>query len=64
MVAAELVWLDSRLAAAEVKGKKVLLLMHAPPGADTGTIFKPANVDSSGHIAALEIWTSRRFKIP
>ena len=33
IVAAELDWLDSRLAAAEVKGKKVWLLMHAPPGA-------------------------------
>ncbi len=32
MVAAELDWLDSRLAAATVKGKKVWLLMHAPPG--------------------------------
>jgi sphingomyelin phosphodiesterase acid-like 3 len=51
IVAAELDWLDSRLAAAEVKGKKVWLLMHAPPGADIGTTAKPANVDSSGHIA-------------
>jgi hypothetical protein len=33
IVAAELDWLDSRLAAAKVKGKKVWLLMHAPPGA-------------------------------
>jgi hypothetical protein len=32
IVAAELDWLDSRLAAATVKGKKVWLLMHAPPG--------------------------------
>jgi hypothetical protein len=32
IVAAELDWLDSRLSAAEVKGKKVCLLMHAPPG--------------------------------
>ena len=37
IVAAELDWLDSRLAAAAVKGKKVWLLMHAPPGADIGT---------------------------
>ncbi|MRR58864.1 MAG: hypothetical protein EG824_11725 [Deltaproteobacteria bacterium] len=33
MVADQLDWLDSRLAAATVKGKKVYLLMHAPPGA-------------------------------
>jgi hypothetical protein len=51
IVAAELDWLDSRLAATEVNGKKVWLLMHAPPGADIGTTAKPANVDSSGHIA-------------
>jgi sphingomyelin phosphodiesterase acid-like 3 len=51
MVTAELDWLDSRLAAAAVKGKKVWLLMHAPPGADMGTTAKPANVDSSGQIA-------------
>lgn len=52
VVAAELDWLDSRLAAAMVKGKKVWLLMHAPPGADIGTTAKPANFDSSGHIAS------------
>ena len=52
IIAAELDWLDSRLAAAAVKGKKVWLLMHAPPGADIATTAKPANVDSSGHIAA------------
>jgi sphingomyelin phosphodiesterase acid-like 3 len=57
IVAAELDWLDSRLAAAAVKGKKVWLLMHAPPGADIGTTAKPANVDSSGHIAtATMMW--------
>jgi hypothetical protein len=58
IVAAELDWLDSRLAAAAVKGKKVWLLMHAPPGADIGTTAKPANVDSSGHIttATMEWW--------
>jgi sphingomyelin phosphodiesterase acid-like 3 len=57
IVAAELDWLDSRLAAAEVKGKKVWLLMHAPPGADIATTAKPANFDSNGHIAtATMIW--------
>jgi hypothetical protein len=58
IVAAELDWLDSRLAAAAVKGKKVWLLMHAPPGADIATNAKPANVDGSGHIttATMEWW--------
>ena len=51
IVATQLDWLDSRLAAAKFKGKKVWLLMHAPPGADIGTTARPANVDSSGHIA-------------
>jgi hypothetical protein len=37
MVADELGWLDLKLQAAKAKGKKVWLLMHAPPGADIGT---------------------------
>jgi sphingomyelin phosphodiesterase acid-like 3 len=57
IVAAQLDWLDSRLAAAAVKGKKVWLLMHAPPGADMATTAKPANIDSSGHITtATMMW--------
>lgn len=51
-VAAQLDWLDARLAAATVAGKKVWLLMHAPPGADLGTTAKPANIDADGHIAS------------
>jgi sphingomyelin phosphodiesterase acid-like 3 len=44
-VATELDWLDSRLASAKVAGKKVLLLMHAPPGVDvTSTLKSPSNV--------------------
>jgi sphingomyelin phosphodiesterase acid-like 3 len=58
IVATELDWLVSRLASAEVKGKKVWLLMHSPPGADIGTTAKPANVDpTDGHIAtAAMMW--------
>ena len=58
VVGTELDWLDSRLAAAEVKGKKVWLLMHAPPGADIATTAKADNVDSGGHItsAAMMWW--------
>jgi sphingomyelin phosphodiesterase acid-like 3 len=52
IVTAELDWLDARLASAKAAGKKVWLLMHAPPGADIGTTAKPANVDSNGHIAS------------
>jgi hypothetical protein len=52
IVAAELDWLDSRLASAKAADKKVWLLMHAPPGADIGTTAEPANVDSTGHIAS------------
>jgi hypothetical protein len=37
MVADELSWLDLKLQSAKAKGKKVWLLMHAPPGADIGT---------------------------
>ena len=37
IVADELSWLDLKLKSAKDKGKKVWLLMHAPPGADIGT---------------------------
>lgn len=36
-VAAELAWLDSTLASAQAAGRKVWLLMHVPPGANTVT---------------------------
>jgi sphingomyelin phosphodiesterase acid-like 3 len=49
-VAAELDWLDSRLAAATVAGKKVWLLMHIPPGANI--LGTAPTVDGNGHIAA------------
>ncbi len=44
MVATELDWLDAKLASAKAAGKKVLLLMHAPPGADiTSTLNSGAS---------------------
>jgi sphingomyelin phosphodiesterase acid-like 3 len=49
-VDAQLAWFDAKLAAAKAAGKKVWLLMHAPPGADEGTTAK--SVDSSGHLAS------------
>jgi hypothetical protein len=49
-VGTELAWLDSKLAAAQVTGQKVWLLMHAPPGADERTTA--SNIQSSGHLAA------------
>lgn len=56
-VYAQLNWLDSKLAAAVASGKKVWLLMHAPPGADIGTTAKPANIDANGHVAtATMMW--------
>ena len=50
IIADEFAWLDSRLASAQAAGKKVWLLMHAPPGADIGTTTSHA--DSNGHIDA------------
>ena len=49
-VGAQLAWFDSKLAAAQVAGQKVWLLMHAPPGADEGTTAN--SVTSTGHLAA------------
>jgi sphingomyelin phosphodiesterase acid-like 3 len=45
---AELLWLDSTLASARDRGKKVWLLMHIPPGANTVATAQAA--DASGHI--------------
>jgi hypothetical protein len=54
-VDAELSWFDSKLASAKAAGKKVWLLMHAPPGADEGTTAK--SVQGNGHIAgATMMW--------
>jgi sphingomyelin phosphodiesterase acid-like 3 len=49
-VTTELDWFDAKLAAAKADGKKVWLLMHAPPGADIGTTAQ--SVQSSGHLAS------------
>jgi sphingomyelin phosphodiesterase acid-like 3 len=46
----ELAWFDSKLAAAKTAGKKVWLLMHAPPGADEATTAK--SIGTNGHLAA------------
>ncbi|MFA6054821.1 MAG: metallophosphoesterase [Thermodesulfovibrionales bacterium] len=54
-VAAELAWLDSTLASAQARGKKVWLLMHVPPGADKYSTAQ--SVDSNGHItSATMMW--------
>ena len=54
-VAAELAWLDTTLALAQSKGKKVWLLMHVPPGVDKYSTAQA--VDADGHIAsAVMMW--------
>jgi sphingomyelin phosphodiesterase acid-like 3 len=50
-VAAELSWLDARLASAKAAGEKVWLLMHIPPGADTYSTA--AGMDNNGHISSV-----------
>jgi sphingomyelin phosphodiesterase acid-like 3 len=54
-VAAQLAWLDSTLASAQARGKKVWLLMHVPPGADKYSTAK--SVDANGHLTtATMMW--------
>ncbi len=49
---AELAWLDSQLAAAQLAGQKVWLIMHVPPGANTTvTAQKVGTFNSSTQIA-------------
>jgi sphingomyelin phosphodiesterase acid-like 3 len=57
-VEAELSWLDSTLASAQAGGKKVWLLMHIPPGADTvATATTPQAFDNNGQlITAAMMW--------
>jgi hypothetical protein len=56
MIAAQFAWFDSKLAEASSAGKKVWLLMHAPPGADEGTTGQPAN-DNGKITTATMMWT-------
>jgi hypothetical protein len=61
----ELAWLDTKLASAKARGKKVWLLMHIPPGAVLGTTATTptGNVDSNGHIAsATMMWQSGLYE--
>ncbi len=54
-VDAQLAWFDTQLATAERAGKKVWLLMHAPPGADECTTAK--SVNPAGHLGgATMMW--------
>jgi sphingomyelin phosphodiesterase acid-like 3 len=54
-VHSQLAWLDARLASATTAGKKVWLLMHVPPGADTATTAR--SIDNNGQIAnATMMW--------
>lgn len=66
-VATELDWLDARLAAAKVAGKKVVLLMHAPPGVDVGTtVGKSSTIPINSATATMMWWPayqSRFLKI-
>ena len=51
MIADQFTWFDAQLAKANSSGKKVWLLMHAPPGAVEGTTAAASN-DVNGKIAA------------
>jgi sphingomyelin phosphodiesterase acid-like 3 len=59
-VTAELAWLDSTLASAQAKGKKVWLLMHVPPGADKYSTAQSA--DSKGHIASATMMWNQDYQ--
>jgi 3',5'-cyclic AMP phosphodiesterase CpdA len=55
LIAAQFSWFDAQLAKARASGKKVWLLMHAPPGADEGTTGAPAN-DNGQITSATMMW--------
>ncbi len=55
-VAAELDWFDAKLAVAKVAGKKVVLLMHAPPGVDVGTTVSKSTIPLTTETTAMMWW--------
>jgi hypothetical protein len=57
MIADQFTWFDAKLAEASTTGKKVWLLMHAPPGADEGTTGEPGN-DNGQITTATMMWLS------
>ena len=61
MIAAQFAWFDIQLSQASSAGKKVWLLLHAPPGADEGTTGKPAN-DNGQITAATMMWADNNQK--
>lgn len=55
-VAAELDWFDAILASARAAGKKVVLLMHAPPGVDVGTTVGKSTIPLTTATTAMMWW--------
>jgi hypothetical protein len=55
MITDQFAWFDAKLAKAKAAGKKVWLLMHAPPGAVEGTTGGAAN-DNGQITAATMMW--------
>jgi sphingomyelin phosphodiesterase acid-like 3 len=55
VIADQFKWFDAQLAQASAAGKKVWLLMHAPPGADEGTTGEAAN-DNGQITTATMMW--------
>jgi hypothetical protein len=60
-VTAELAWLDKTLASARLRGKRVWLLMHVPPGADKYSTAQSADVN--GHITTATMWWNQDYQI-
>ena len=61
MIPTQFAWFDAKLAEARATGKKVWLLMHAPPGAVEGTTGKQPN--DNGQIAvATMMWAENNWE--
>jgi hypothetical protein len=57
MIPGQFAWFDAKLAEAKMAGKKVWLLMHAPPGAVESTTGQQPNDNDSGQITlATMMW--------
>jgi sphingomyelin phosphodiesterase acid-like 3 len=62
MIADQFLWFDAQLAKASLAGKKVWLLMHAPPGAVESTTAQPPNEINGRITAATMMWTDSNQK--
>jgi hypothetical protein len=62
MIPGQFTWFEGKLAEAKAAGKKVWLLMHAPPGAVESTTGQQPNDNDNGQIAAATMMWAENYQ--